>query len=51
MTDLPVALEYAFTEPAVEVPPLSIKQFLALGYVAACVAGLVAMGVVMAMQV
>lgn len=43
-------LEYAFTEPPPEVA-FSLTRFLALGYVAACVAGLVIMGVAMALSV
>ena len=46
-------LEYAFHVPAepVEDVAFSVAWVLALGYVAACVFGLVLMGVVMAMRV
>jgi hypothetical protein len=45
-------LEYEFTPPQVGAPPtISIARVLALGYVAACVFGLVLMGVIMALQV
>ena len=46
-------LEYAFHVPAepVDEAGFSFARFLALGYVAACVFGLVLMGVVMALRV
>lgn len=50
MTDPQIQLEYAFKEPAPEVA-FSVVRFAALGYVAACVVGLIIMGVAMAMQV
>jgi hypothetical protein len=43
-------LEYAFTEPGPEVA-FSLVRFLALGYVAACVLGLLVRGVAMALRV
>ena len=50
MSDAPLTLEYAFAQPVQEVR-FSPAKFLALGYVAFCVVGLIAMGVIMALQI
>jgi hypothetical protein len=46
-----VQLEYEFTQPPVDDRRFSLARSLALGYVALCVIGLIAMGLVMAMGV
>jgi hypothetical protein len=54
MSDPRPMLEYAFhvrAEPVVEDWRTSVKRVAAFGYVAACVFGLILMGVIMAMQV
>ena len=53
MSDAPHNLEYAFPLP---VQPLddwrtSLSRILALGYVAACILGLILMGTVMALRI
>jgi hypothetical protein len=54
MSDPRPMLEYAFhvrAEPVREDWRASMQRLLAFGYVAACVFGLILMGVIMAMQV
>ena len=50
MSDARLTLEYAFAQPVQELR-FSAGKFLALGYVAFCVFGLITMGVIMALQV
>jgi hypothetical protein len=56
MPDSPATLEYALAAPApedvdVDRPAASVALYIAFGYVVACVAGLLVMGVVMALRV